>query len=241
MFFQPSLSLELDPATKQYVLRSVTLVPSGHYSAGGAQEGALPGGIVLIPEARPVTLNINFNPGPATQAFKLLQHSLQLTGITNGHNTITGFTLLQGTVVGANSIGLPGKGLEAALLPHATSLTAHMFAQQPGVIPTAVPGPSWAAWINEMPLSPRSLHVMGVVSVPNPGVIASLKRAVPEGFNPQILILDLDFEQLPGIWPQVVVNKTVQHVEIPYGGSHTHAQIRRESGSAITVPIQVLS
>src|SRR5262245_54508407 len=187
--FQPVLALSWDTSSKQYSLKAATLVPSGHYSAGAGQDGAVPAGISLIPETHGVTLPIVFHAGPATQAFKVIEHNVLLSGLTTGHRTVTAFTVLQGAVVGASTIGLPSAAQEFTLTSPGSSLTAASFAAQPGVAPTKVPGPSWAAWINNMPIGPRSLHVIGSVTVPNPGVIVVLRRAVPQGFNPAILIL----------------------------------------------------
>lgn len=50
----------------------------------------------------------------------------------------------------------------------------------------------WHAWINAMPPGPSVLHVTGTVSVPDGNQVVKLVRAVPQGFNPRILILDLE-------------------------------------------------
>lgn len=50
----------------------------------------------------------------------------------------------------------------------------------------------WHAWVNAMPPGPSTLHVSGHVSVPDGNKVAKLVRAVPQGFNPRILMLDLE-------------------------------------------------
>lgn len=50
----------------------------------------------------------------------------------------------------------------------------------------------WHAWVNAMPPGPSALHVSGTVTVPNGDTLVKLVRAVPQGFNPRILILDLE-------------------------------------------------
>lgn len=50
----------------------------------------------------------------------------------------------------------------------------------------------WHAWVNAMPPGPHTLHVSGTVTVPNGDTLVKLARAVPQGFNPRILILDLE-------------------------------------------------
>ncbi len=62
----------------------------------------------------------------------------------------------------------------------------------------------WYAWNNRMPGGPGGFHVVGEVEVGNPGIIAILTPKVPQGINPQILLLDLHLRQRPGVWPRVV-------------------------------------
>lgn len=50
----------------------------------------------------------------------------------------------------------------------------------------------WHAWINAMPPGPSTLHVSGTVTVPNGDTLVKLVRAAPQGFNPRILLLDLE-------------------------------------------------
>lgn len=50
----------------------------------------------------------------------------------------------------------------------------------------------WHAWVNAMPPGPHTLHVSGTVTVPNGDTLVKLARAVPQGFNPRILILNLE-------------------------------------------------
>jgi hypothetical protein len=68
----------------------------------------------------------------------------------------------------------------------------------------------WYAWNNLMPPGPPSIHVVGTIEVPNPGVEPSLTERVPQGINHSILLLNLDLIQMPGIWPQHVVRKQVR-------------------------------
>jgi hypothetical protein len=50
----------------------------------------------------------------------------------------------------------------------------------------------WHAWVNAMPPGPSALHVSGTVTVPDGNKVVKLVRAAPQGFNPRILILDLE-------------------------------------------------
>lgn len=62
----------------------------------------------------------------------------------------------------------------------------------------------WHAWLNTMPPKPDTLHVVGDVIVANPGVVPVLTMREPQGINSNILVLDLQLVQQPGIWPQVL-------------------------------------
>lgn len=237
-FFQPELALQWIPATRSYVLKSRTLVPSGHYSAGPAQEGVTPAGISLIPEALGVVLDINYFAGPATHAAKVLPHDVPLTRLNQTHQLIVVFNVIQGAMVGAASIGVPDKSAAFALTAPDPSLTASAFAAPQAL---AVPNTSWTAWISSMPPWPRSLHVVGFLTVPNPGVRASLRRAVPPGINPKILILEVVFEQSSGASPQIPISTAVGYTERPYTDCHTECTIRWPSGATVNVPILEVS
>jgi hypothetical protein len=53
----------------------------------------------------------------------------------------------------------------------------------------------WHAWINLQPGSERKLIVIGKVETSAGNMVPVLRKAVPRGFNPAILILDLSIEQ----------------------------------------------
>ena len=72
----------------------------------------------------------------------------------------------------------------------------------------------WFAWNNLMPPGPVSVHVVGEVQVPNPGVFAQLIPHIPPGINPTILLLGLVLVQRPGIWPRVLSWTKVEYSEI---------------------------
>lgn len=68
----------------------------------------------------------------------------------------------------------------------------------------------WNAWQDLMPGGGQRLYVTGSVFVPNPGVEPVLSDKVPQGINPEILLLDLRLIQRPGTWPQVLAWKPVR-------------------------------
>lgn len=233
-FFQPNLSLERDASGKLFTLKSATLAPSGHYTAGPAAEGT-PKGVVVVPETLSVVLKIAYKGGNASQAVVVIPHEVDLKKLNPSHNQITAFTTVDDVVVGAASLSVPGAS-EVSLSQKMPSLTARAM--------DAKKNPAdeqWSAWINEMPLSPRTLQVNGWVTVPNPGVLVSLRRSVPQGFNPAILLLDLETVQLPGIWPTVLMTKHVAYDEVPYFDDHTHVTIRYGGGASTTVQVKKVS
>jgi len=59
---------------------------------------------------------------------------------------------------------------------------------------------------NRQPLGPPRFYVIATVQVPSPGYTATLKKAVPQGINPAILILTVVTKKKPGIWPPVVTD-----------------------------------
>jgi hypothetical protein len=48
------------------------------------------------------------------------------------------------------------------------------------------------------------VRVAGEVLVGNPGIVAVLRYAEPQGINPAILLLRLDLIQKPGLWPTLM-------------------------------------
>lgn len=83
----------------------------------------------------------------------------------------------------------------------------------------------WKAWVNTMPPPPDDIHVVGELLVPNPGVDAVLSKAVPQGFNPDILVLNLTFFQKPGFWPQMVSWAQARYDAVLLGDAPTEVQV----------------
>ena len=54
------------------------------------------------------------------------------------------------------------------------------------------------------PGGPKGSYVIVTVDAPNPGVSASLGKTVPQGFNPNILFLDIEATQADGLHPEVI-------------------------------------
>jgi hypothetical protein len=54
---------------------------------------------------------------------------------------------------------------------------------------------NWFAWENNMPPGPVRLQATGEVKTPSAHQVPRLARAVPQGINPRILILNLTVEE----------------------------------------------
>lgn len=92
------------------------------------------------------------------------------------------------------------------------------------------------AWLNLMPIGPPTINVVGEVQVPNPGVDVFLTYKVPQGINPNILLLDLHLIQRPGNGTDTW--KTV-HYQRPAGGvEYSNVEIFCGSQSLIQVPVE---
>ena len=61
-----------------------------------------------------------------------------------------------------------------------------------------------------MPPGPARLSVTGVCTFPTPGFKVTLKRHVPQGINPAILLLDKTVKRPSGIEPQIVTQVAVK-------------------------------
>lgn len=71
----------------------------------------------------------------------------------------------------------------------------------------------WSAVHDFMPPRPARLTVTGQCTFPTPGYKVSLKRKVPQGINPAILILEKVVVAPTGIVPQLVTKVPVQYSE----------------------------
>ena len=76
-----------------------------------------------------------------------------------------------------------------------------------------------------MPPGMPSLHVLGDVLVANPGVCATLTMRSPQGFNPQILLLDLTLYQQPGNWIALISNIQARFHRVLVPGSQEYTGV----------------
>jgi hypothetical protein len=99
----------------------------------------------------------------------------------------------------------------------------------------------WYAWINRMPPPPDDFHVIGEVEVGNPGIEAILCPKVPQGINPEILLLDLHLVQRPGQWPDVVTWAQARYDKIFVSGSTAYTDVEVFHKGEVIASIKVES
>lgn len=77
-----------------------------------------------------------------------------------------------------------------------------------------------------MPPRPYSLRVHSVIEAPTPAFTAFLVKAVPQGINPAILILDVVLVKKPGTVIQVVTEIDAGYEDKNYKGNYTQVTVR---------------
>jgi len=104
---------------------------------------------------------------------------------------------------------------------------------------TSFPSKDWSAWLNTMPGSERTLHVTGTVTCPNPGYKAELVPSSPQGFNPEIYLLDLVVTPPCGGdgAADVLEDVPVDYREVTHS-AYSDVTIMPEN---ITVPVEIIS
>lgn len=94
------------------------------------------------------------------------------------------------------------------------------------------------AWIDKMPGSHNTLHVVGVVNNTDTNVYSYLVEAVPQGINPNILILDLKQMKKPGGAGFVILPQVVTFTK-PTSRDYETVTIRSSSGN-IDISVEIV-
>lgn len=92
------------------------------------------------------------------------------------------------------------------------------------------------AWIDTMPGSPPRLIVSGKVEVTSGGFKWSLTKATPQGFNPDVIILDLVITPPHGNATTVMTTLEPRFEESPPERQYTQATIR-EGSDTFTIDV----
>jgi hypothetical protein len=69
----------------------------------------------------------------------------------------------------------------------------------------------WEAWLDTQPPSPHSIHVKGTCEFTTTGYSVELRPSEPQGFNPEVLMLDKVVHE-----PTGQVNQVIDQVPVEY-------------------------
>jgi hypothetical protein len=221
--FEPQLTLFQEP-DGQFTLLAVTLTPSTCFSPGLAAPGAPPE-ILLAPEVQPVVLRVRMRGGPCAQVLTPVRHRIRdlRLGDAHGKTSLRAFVMLNDALLGSASVRVddPDACINCQSTPVQTA--------------------DWYAWLDRMPPGPPAFHVTGTVLAPHPGYTARLARAVPQGINPNELILQLHLDEQPGSWPEVVTSIHVRFDEFPAAMAYTGVLIRIPGTGGVHLSVDVVT
>jgi hypothetical protein len=93
---------------------------------------------------------------------------------------------------------------------------------------------AWYAWIDKMPGAQKRLFVIGTCVFPTTGYQVELRRAVPQGINPDILILHKVVTPPSGVVLDVITSVQVRYEEFP---PVDYKQVEIQPGPTIPVHI----
>jgi len=95
----------------------------------------------------------------------------------------------------------------------------------------------WKAWLDMMPPGPPTLHVVGKCVFPTHGYKVTLKKAVPQGINPAILLLQKVVK--PPTGPVIQTPETVNvSFKLKTKTKYTHVSILPDG---TTVKVQIVT
>jgi hypothetical protein len=226
MMFQPRPRL-IKAADGSYTLLVAVQVPSFCYRAGTVTPG-LPDGGIGIPEIEYFTLEIIHDDDVVCTQ---LVHDIMFvqTGIrpNSGKYAVGVVAVLDGKPVGSGLVTLPEDGKGKA---------ARRESLPPGVVllPDSVSAAVFGGFTGI-----TTLHVSASVLTPTSGYKARLVPHNPPGFNPNILLLDLEVEAPTGPVLDVVTPVPAYYLDSPYKGQFTDVTVLA-GPVEVTVPIIVL-
>lgn len=95
---------------------------------------------------------------------------------------------------------------------------------------------TFKAWIDRMPGGPPKLIVIGDIEVPSLAWTARLVRAVPQGTNPNILLLTVVAQPPHGNSGAVISQLHLRYEESPPQRNYTQVTVS-DSGDSVTVDV----
>ncbi len=96
--------------------------------------------------------------------------------------------------------------------------------------------PSWSAWTNDMPLGPRSLHVVGEVTVTNGRYVAQLNPS-DESTAPGVHC-KLEVVERRGLGTAALTMRKVHFIDTKYAGNDPQVIVHFPDGTTLKLPIE---
>jgi hypothetical protein len=90
----------------------------------------------------------------------------------------------------------------------------------------------WSAIHDFMPPGPARLTVRGKCTFPTPGYTVTLKKKVPQGINPAILLLEKTVTPPSGPQPEVITTIDVKYEEVT---NYRYTEVEPSDGTKIKV------
>lgn len=94
----------------------------------------------------------------------------------------------------------------------------------------------WSAVQDFMPPGPPTLRVRGVCTMPTPGYRLTLTRAEPQGFNPAVLLLEMEVEPPADPVIQVLTPTPVEYEE---EGDQRYTDVQIQPQGTV-IPVQAV-
>jgi len=229
--FEPRVRLVLQ-ADGTFNLAVSVQVPTSCYWAGQLRAG-LPGGMVGIPEISYFTFTINHEAHEfCSQLVHDVSASLSYVRLEAGHSTIAVLVVVDGKVIHGTVISVPGeKGL-------ALSQSLRLGHRPPSGGAVLLPDTLTATALGGI-VGPTVLTVSCLVWAPSGGYRAALTPVRPGGFNPRILILELEILSPKGPVIEPVCVLRPQYVEQPFKFQYSQVSLISDN-SVVTVPIHMI-
>jgi hypothetical protein len=99
------------------------------------------------------------------------------------------------------------------------------------------PSRKWNAWLDLMPVGSPTLRVAGEVETPASNHVPKLTEASPQGFNPKILILDLDIVDTGGTGTPAFGYRDASFEKRAERDQYTHVEIRFHGSSVVLLEV----
>lgn len=110
------------------------------------------------------------------------------------------------------------------------------------LVPDSINSSGWASTCNKKLPNPDEFQVHGTVELPTPLWTAKLTPTIPQGLNPEILMLDivLSHKDGPVVGPQVIVQQPVQYARTMNDCPYNQVQVFYKKQLVADIPVKEL-